>query len=60
MRDKVHKKLESLGVRRVKESWGHSWFVPINLIPFNLEVNVNDPSEYEYRLWLAEVHIEEA
>ena len=43
VRDKVYKKLESLGIKRVKESWGYSWHVPVNLIPFNLEVNVNDP-----------------
>lgn len=60
MKDKVCKKLESLGIKRVKESWGYSWYVPINLIPFNLEVNVNDPFEYEYRLRLAEEHLEEA
>lgn len=60
VRDKVYKKLESLGIKRVKENWGYSWHVPINLIPFNLEVNVNDPTEYEYRIRLAEEHLEEA
>ena len=60
IKEKVENKLKNLGIKRVKETWGYSWVVPPNLVPFKIEVNINDPSEYEYRLKLAREHLEEA
>lgn len=50
IKEKVNDKLNNLGITRVKESWGYSWIVPPNLVPFKIEININDPPEYEYRL----------
>ncbi|MEM4430986.1 MAG: nucleotidyltransferase domain-containing protein [Thermofilaceae archaeon] len=47
LKDKVNEKLRSLGIRRVKEDWGYSWIVPPSIVPFKLEVDLEDPLEYE-------------
>lgn len=60
IKEKVNDKLNNLGITRIKESWGYSWIVPLNLVPFKIEININDPPEYEYWLKLAEEHLEEA
>ncbi|MEM3545736.1 MAG: nucleotidyltransferase domain-containing protein [Candidatus Bathyarchaeia archaeon] len=56
LKDKVEDRLKSLGIKRVKEDWGYSWVVPSNIVPFKLEVDLEDPLEYEYRLRLAKEH----
>ncbi|MEM4752585.1 MAG: HEPN domain-containing protein [Sulfolobales archaeon] len=60
LKDKVNDMLKSLGIRRVKEDWGYSWIIPPSIVPFRLEVDLEDPLEYEYRLRLAKEHLEEA
>ncbi|MEM2617654.1 MAG: nucleotidyltransferase domain-containing protein [Thermofilaceae archaeon] len=47
LKDKVDEKLRSLGIRRVKEDWGYSWIVPPSIVPFKVEVDPEDPLEYE-------------
>jgi len=47
LKDKVNDRLRSLGIRRVKEGWGYSWIVPPSIVPFELEVDPEDPLECE-------------
>lgn len=57
---KLERKLEDHGIRRVKEAWGYTWVVPVQVVPFRLHLNLRDPLEFEYRLRLALEHLSEA
>ena len=61
IREKLLKKLKSLGIKRVRSSWGYTWRVPRSFkTPFEIEIDIEDPPSYAYRLRLAEEHLEEA
>ena len=61
VKKKVLDKLRALRVRRVKADWGYTWRIPLNIgVPFKLDVDIDDPPSHEYRIRLAEEHLDEA
>jgi len=61
MKEKLLARLEELGIRREKADWGYTWRVPRTVkVPFSITIDVDDPPAHEYRLRLAEEHLEQA
>ena len=48
-----------MGIKRAKAKWGYTWITNMKP-PFKLQIDPNDPEEYEHRLRLAQEHLEEA